>query len=325
MRHVAIRSTGICVPERVFTNAQMDERLKEPVGAWLVEKVGIHERRFMRDDQTTSDLCTIAGNDALQRAGLKPGDIDLVIVATDTPDQPSPATASAVQHKMGLSKAGTFDVSCACAGFVTALDVGAKFISADESYTHVLVIGAYAMSRFLDWTDKTTCTLFADGAGAVVLSVSKEPGYLAGVLGADGSFHDALGIYAGGASKPAGGDVHQYVKFVKKFPKTFNIERWPELMRGAAKKGGVSIDDVSLFICTQLNRRVIEGVLQAMNIPESKGQYSMTNWGYTGSACLPMALHDAVTQGKVKKGDLIAFCASGGGISMGASVVRWTA
>lgn len=324
MRAAAITGTGLCVPSERVTNEELDRRLGEPVGQWLVEKVGIHERRFMRADQTTSDLCVIAGRQALERAGVKPGDVDLVIIATDTPDHPSPATAAVVQHKLGLTKAGGFDLNCACAGFVTALDVGSKLLLADQSVRHVLVIGAYGMSRFLDWTDKTTCTLFADGAGAVVLSASDKPGYLGGVLGMDGSFHDALGIYAGGASQPAGGDVRQYVKFVKKFPKTFNVERWPQLLQGAAAKANVSLHDVKLFIFTQLNRRTIEGVMEAMGYPTARAHFTMTNWGYTGSACLPMTLHDAVEAGRLKSGDLVAFCASGGGISMGAAIVRWS-
>lgn len=323
MKHASISGTGLCVPTELVTNAEVDRKLGEPVSDWLVEKVGIHERRFMRADQTTSDLCVIAGKEALQRAGLSPADIDLVIIATDTPDQPSPATASVVQHKLGLTRAAGFDLNCACAGFVTALDVAAKLVTADPSTKHVLVVGAYGMSRFLDWTDKTTCTLFADGAGAVVVSASDQPGYLGGVLASEGSFHDALGIYAGGASTPAGGDVKQFVRFVRKFPKTFNVERWPELLKAAATKAQVSLDDVKLFVFTQLNRRTIEAVMKTMGYPEDRAHYTMTHWGYTGSACLPMTLHDAVANGKVKSGDLVALCASGGGISMGASIIRW--
>ncbi len=328
MRNAVIRSTGAYVPETSIPNSEMDKRFGEGTGNKVAEKTGILARRHMRADQTTSDLVVEAAKEALTRAKLTAADLDLIIVATDTPDQPSPATASVVQHKLQASKAGTFDLNSACAGFVAGLDVASKFIQADPSYKHVLVVGAYGMSRFLDWSDKTTATLFADGAGAAIVSAHEAPtkqGYLGGVLGADGSFHDALGIYAGGATKPAGGEVLQHVKFVRRFPPTFNVERWPMLLKSAAEKAGEKLDDVDLFIFTQLNLRVIESVMQVMGYPMSKTHYTMEQWGYLGSGAIPSTLHDAVLKGKVKKGDLVALCASGGGISMGASLFRWTA
>ena len=328
MRNAVIRSTGAYIPETSIPNSEFDKRFGEGTGNRVVEKTGIKARRHMRADQTTSDLVVEAAKEALTRAKLTAADLDLILIATDTPDQPSPATASVVQHKLQASKAGTFDLNSACAGFVAGLDVASKFIQADPTYQHILVVGAYGMSRFLDWTDKTTATLFADGAGAAIVSAVEGPtktGYLGGVLASDGSYHDALGIYAGGASKPAGGDVHQYVKFVRRFPPTFNVERWPMLLKNAADKAGEKLEDVDLFIFTQLNLRVIESVMQVMKFPMSKTHYTMEEWGYLGSGAIPSTLHDAVLKGRVKKGDLVALCASGGGISMGASLFRWTA
>lgn len=328
MRNAVIRSTGAYVPENSIPNSEFDTRFGEGTAAKIVEKTGIRARRHMRADQTTSDLVVEAAKEALTRAKLTAADLDLILVATDTPDQPSPATASVVQHKLQASKAGTFDLNSACAGFVAGLDVAAKFVQFDLAYQHVLVVGAYGMSRFLDWSDKTTATLFADGAGSAIVSAVESPtktGYLGGVLAADGSFHDALGIYTGGASKPAGGDIHQYVKFVRRFPPTFNVERWPMLLKAAADKAQEKLENVDLFIFTQLNLRVIESVMAVMNYPMSKTHYTMEEWGYLGSGAIPSTLHDAVLKGRIKKGDLIALCASGGGISMGASLFRWTA
>jgi 3-oxoacyl-[acyl-carrier-protein] synthase-3 len=327
-RHAAVLGTGSYVPDRVVTNHELEQTLGEPVDAWLRANVGIVERRVMADDQVTSDLCVAAARRALERSGTAADELDLVIVASDTPDYLSPGTASAVQHKLGAHRAGTFDVNCACASWVTALDVGAKAIIADADYRRVLVIGAYAMTRFLDWKDKRTATLFADGAGAVVLGASDRPGVLAAKLAAVGEYHDALGIYTGGSARPASAETvaargKPHVEFVRRFPATFNTERWPELVRATLTKAGLGLDDVSLFLFTQLNLRTIEAVMDVMGQPRSKAHWIMDKWGYTGSACVPMALDDAVAQGRIAAGDLVMLCASGGGISMAAAAIRW--
>jgi 3-oxoacyl-[acyl-carrier-protein] synthase-3 len=317
------------VPERALSNADVEARLGEPVDAWLREKVGILERRVMDDGQTTSDLAVIAARRALDRAGMGAEELDLIIVASDTPDTLSPGTASPVQAKLGARSAATFDVNCACASWVTALDVGAKAIAADPDYRAVLVVGAYAMTRFVDWKDKYTCTLFADGAGAVVLRAGDEPGVLATKLRARGEYHDALGIYTGGAARPATPEEvaargKPRVQFVRKFPATFNAEHWPPLIREALAKAGLELEDVQFFLFTQLNLRTIEAMMAALGQPMEKTHWIMDKWGYTGSACIPMALDDAVEKGKLRAGDNVVLCASGGGIAMGAAVLRWT-
>lgn len=328
-RHAAILATGRYVPERIITNAELERALGEPVDDWLRTNVGIEQRHVMAEGEVTSDLCVAAARQALARAGVAAEELDLIIVASDTPDYPSPGTASVVQHKLGARRAGTFDVNCACASWVTALDLGAKTIVADIDYRRVLVIGAYAMTRFLDWKDKRTATLFADGAGAVVLGDSDRPGVLAAKLAAVGEYHDALGIYTGGAARPATAETvaahgPPHVEFVRKFPATFNTERWPALVRATLAKAGLALDDVSLFVFTQLNLRTIEAVMDAMAQPRDKAHWIMHKWGYTGSACVPMALDDAVEQGRIKPGDVVVLCASGGGISMAAAAVRWS-
>lgn len=328
-RYATIAGTGHYVPERVVTNAELEALLGEPVGEWLVEKVGIERRHVMAPDQTTSDLAVAAARSALRRAGISAADLDLIIVATDTPDQLSPATASVVQAKLNAGRAGTYDVNCACASWVTALDIAGKYIAADADYTSVLVVGAYGMTRFVDWTDKYTCTLFADGAGAVVLRAGREPGLLAARLLAHGEYHDALGIYTGGTLRPATPEVVNTlgpprVEFVRKFPASFNVERWPPLVREVLAKAGLELDDVRLFLFTQLNLRTIEATMTALEQPLSRTHWVMHKWGYTGAACIPMALDDAVAAGKLGRGDYVVLCASGGGIAMAAAVLRWT-
>lgn len=336
-RYAQIRSTGRFVPEKVITNAQMDEMLGENVGDWLVENVGIHERHVMDDDQVTSDLAVAAATQAMERAALDPADLDLIMVATDTPDYVSPATASVVQAKLSASNAGTYDVNCACAAWVTALDMAARYIATDSEYQHILVVGAYGMTKFVDWTDKYTATLFADGAGAVVVGAGDEPGFLAGKLHAAGEFHDALGIYTGGTLRPATlENVAEYgkpkVQFVKKFPATFNSDNWPPLVRSATKKADLAVEDIDFFLFTQLNLRTIETVMENLGQPMTKTHWIMDKWGYTGSGCIPMALDDALYGGRErhgqppapKVGDTVAFCASGGGLAMAVSIWKWT-
>lgn len=325
MKHPAILSTGRAVPPVFLSNAVMDERFGPGVSDWLVKNTGIEGRYHLAEGQVTSDLAAQAGRQALERAGLKPGDVQLLIVATDTPDMLSPATAAVVAHKLGAHGCGVFDLNTACAGFVTALDLGCRYLQADASLRHVLVIGAYGMSRFIDWTDKNTATLFADGAGAVVLGRSATPGFLASTLWSDASMWDALGIFEGGTARPAGGQVVPHVKFVKKFPRTYNTEHWPRLIRQTLDKAGRRLEDVKLFVFTQLNLRTIEEVMRTLDRPLERTHWVMNKWGYTGSGCIPMTLDDALEQKKLARGDLLAFCASGGGVAMASAVFEWTA
>jgi 3-oxoacyl-[acyl-carrier-protein] synthase III len=317
-RYAKIISTGAYVPENVVTNADMDRILGEPVSDWLVENVGIRERRMMSPDQTTSDLVVEASRRALHKAGVSPEQVDLLILSTDTPDYLSPGTSVVVQHKLGLVNAGGYDVNSACAGWVTALDQGARYLLTEPDLKYVLVAGGYGMSRFLDWTDKKTVTLFADGAGAALLGVSEQPGFLASKFMAKGEYHDALGIYTGGAYRPCTPEnLEEYgppkVQFVRRFPKTFNTEFWPQLIRGALDKAALELDDINLFLFTQLNLRTIEAMMELLGQTMQKTHWVMDKWGYTGSPCVAMALDDAIQHGKgPRPGDHILFCASGG-------------
>jgi 3-oxoacyl-[acyl-carrier-protein] synthase-3 len=323
-RYAQIISTGRYVPERVLTNAELDQMLGEPVGDWLVQNVGIRERHLMGEDQVTSDLAVEAAREALLRADLPPDQVDLIILATDTPDYISPGTASVVQHKLGAARAATFDVNNACAAWLTGLDIAAKYIATDPDYTNILVIGAYGMTRYVDWTDKRTCTLFADGAGAVLLRAGDQPGFLGAKIIADGSFHDYMGVFVGGTRATLRQSADQYLRIQKRFPPDTNQRHWTPLIRALLQKIGRQVGEVAKIYFTQLNLRTIEYVMNELGLPMSRTHTIMEKWGYTGSACMPMALDDAIQQGaSPQQGDLVLFVASGAGYTMGAAAFVW--
>jgi 3-oxoacyl-[acyl-carrier-protein] synthase-3 len=329
MTYARIIGTGSYVPDKVLTNADLGRMLGEDVDDFVSNVLGIRERHVCGDDESTADLATEAARRALDAAGVRPEDLDLVVLATDTPEYISPATSVVVQHRLGAKRAGTFDLNCACAGFVTALDTASKYVIADSSYKHVLVVGAYAMSKYLDWSDKKTATIFADGAGAVVLRADEvRPGFLASKLVAEGSYHDHMGIYAGGTRTPITEDVlregvWQKLRFAKKYPAEVNTEGWPAIVGDVLAKAKLTREDVSLFLFTQVNLSTIKIVLEKMQLPWERTHTVMGKWGYTGSACIPMVLDDAVREGKLKDGDAFVMCASGGGLNMACAAFKW--
>ncbi len=329
MTYARIIGTGSYVPEKVLTNDDLSRMLGEDIDEFVSQVIGIRERHICADNESTADLATAAGRKALQAAETLPEDLDLIILATDTPEHLSPATSVVVQHRIGAKNAGTFDVSCACAGFVTSLDAASKYIIADPAYKNVLVIGAYAMSKYIDWKDKKTATIFADGAGAVVLQASDEgPGFLASKLIADGSFSDYMGIYAGGTRMPITEEVLREgcwtkVRFARKYPPEVNIEGWPRIIREVLTRSSLTVDDVALFLFTQVNLSTIKEVMKILDAPMERTHTIMQKWGYTGSACIPMVLDDAVREDKLKRGDNLIMCASGGGLNMACVAFRW--
>jgi 3-oxoacyl-[acyl-carrier-protein] synthase-3 len=314
MTFAKIIGTGIYVPEKIVTNDDLSKILGEDINEFVSRILGIQERHVCAEDESTADLATNASLAALKAAHLDARELDLIVLATDTPEQLSPATSVVVQHRLGASNAGTFDVNSACAGFVTALDTAAKFIIADSAYRNVLVVGAYAMSKYLDLHDKKTATIFADGAGALVLQASDDgAGFLAGKLHADGSFHDHMGIYAGGTHLPITKHVidegiWNKVRFAKKYPAEVNTEGWPA---------------IKLFLFTQVNLSTIKEVMSKLDLPMERTHTIMHKWGYTGSACIPMVLHDAVQAGRLERGDNVIMCASGGGLNMACVAFKW--
>jgi 3-oxoacyl-[acyl-carrier-protein] synthase-3 len=329
MRDARIIGTGIYVPERVLTNADLSRNLGEDIDDFVTNIVGIRERHIAANDESTADLAANAAEAALKNAEIAATELDLILLATDTPEYLSPATSVVVQERIGAVNAGTFDINCACAGFVTTLDTAFKYIIADKSYMNILVIGCYAMSKFVDWTDKKTSTLFADGAGAMVLqAVDGEEHFLASKLVADGSYHDFMGIFAGGTKTPitqAVLDENNFnrLRFAKKYPPEVNIIGWPKIVNDVIAKAGLTLHDVDLFLWTQVNLSTIKLVMAEMDIPYEKTHTIMHKWGYTGSACIPMVFHDALAAGKLKRGQTVVFCASGGGLNMACLAIKY--
>jgi 3-oxoacyl-[acyl-carrier-protein] synthase-3 len=329
MTNARIIGTGTYAPEKVLTNDDLSRMLGEDINEFVSQVIGIDERHVCAEDESTADLAEAASLKALESAGVTPDQLDLIILATDTPEHLSPATSVVVQYRIGAKNAGTFDVNCACSGFVTALDTASKFIIADPAYKHILVIGAYAMTKYLDWKDKKTATIFADGAGAVVLQASDAgPGFLASKLLADGAFSDYMGIYAGGTSMPVTEEILREgrwnkVRFAQRYPPEVNIEGWPRIIRDVLVKCSLTPGDIGLFLFTQVNLSTIKEVMRILDVPMERTHTIMQKWGYTGSACIPMALDDAVGAGKVKSGDNLIMCASGGGLNMACVAFRW--
>ncbi len=333
-RSAVITGLGIYIPEKMLTNEDIEKMLNRPGTAdWLVKNVGIRRRHVMADDEVTSDLALYASQEALEKAGIDANELDLIILSTDTPDYLSPATSVVVQHKLGAKNAGTFDVNCACAGLVTSLDIASRYIMTDPEISKVLVIGAYGMTKFVNWTDHYTCTLFADAAGAMIVQGSDEKqGFIASKLIADGSFHDHLGIFVGGTVEPptieAIRNNRHHLAFRKRFPADTNLQHWPVMTKDCLAKANLSIEDVDWIFFTQVNLRTIEAVMKELGLPLDKTHNVMDKWGYTGSACIALAMYDAIDQGKLPppgkgNGEYIALCSSGGGFNMAAAVLRW--
>jgi len=329
MRHSKIIASGSYAPDRVIKNEWFNEQLGEDVDTWLRENLTIRERRWMEEDQSTSDLCVEAGKAALDMANLQATDIDLLIIATDTPDFISPSTASVVQHKMGMINATSMDTNTACAGFPTALTLGNSMMVTDPVYEKVMVIGAYGMSRFLDLDDKKTVTLFADGAGAVILETTEQDGegFLASDLRTKPEYYKHMGIYGGGAAAPAArsetkGGV-QCLQFVEKFPKEINPEVWTDMIRTLAQKAEFNTDDIAGAYMTQININQIWETMDNLSLKRETAPTIMDRFGYTGSAAIPMAFDKALRGGSVSDGDILVFVGSGGGLHFGACAYRW--
>ena len=326
--HAAITGTGHAVPRRVVTNAELSAMLGEDRDDFVSNTLGIRTRHLCGEGESTATLAVEAATRALEAAGRAPDAVDLLIVATDTPEYISPATSSVVQGRLGAVNAATFDLNAGCAGFVTALDTAWKFVRADARYRTVLVIGAYAMSRFVDYTDKKTCTIFADGAGAAVVERRDTPGVLASELYADGRYAPGMGVFAGGTAEPITEAVlrdgyRNHLRFVQKYPASVNEEGWPRIARAVLARAGRTVREVDLWLWTQVNLSTIRTVMESLGAPMEKAHTIMGKWGYTGSACLPMALDDAVRAGRLRDGDLVCLTGSGAGLAMGCVALEW--
>ncbi len=314
-----IIATGSYLPEKILTNKDL-EKTVDTSHEWIVERSGINQRHIAAQDELASDLATRAAQRAIETAGLSPSEIDLLIVATTTPDMVFPSTACIVQSKLGISGSPAFDVQAVCCGFVYALNIADLFIKSGQA-SNALIIGAEVYSRILDWNDRTTCVLFGDGAGAVVLSSSEEPGILKTKLHADGSFRDKLcvpgWVNAGEISGSPmvtmdGGAVFKFA--VKVFEQT---------ARELLDEANLSIDDVDWFIPHQANIRIMESTAKKLKLPREKLIATVDHHGNTSAASIPLALDEAVQAGKVARGDLLLLEGVGGGFTWGGALVKY--
>jgi 3-oxoacyl-[acyl-carrier-protein] synthase-3 len=322
-----IKSLATYVPPRVLTNHDL-EKMVDTTDEWILQRTGIRERHIVDPGVGTSDLAKEASLEAIRRAGLTPDDIDLIIVGTVTPDMLFPSTACLLQHKIGASHAWGFDVSAACSAFAYSLTVGSQLIAAG-SVKYALIVGADVMSSILDYTERTTCVLFGDGAGAVVLGRSDGDamGILDFVHEIDGSGGAALCMPAGGSLRPASHEtVDKRMHFVKQDGQTvfkFAVRRTGDLCDRLLKRNGVTADEIDLFVSHQANRRIIEAVAERVGVDRSKVIINIERFGNTTAGTIPLALNDAVEQGRLKKGDLVLVASVGAGFTVGAILLRW--
>jgi len=324
-RHATIIGTGSYLPEHVMTNADL-ERIVDTSDEWIVSRTGISERRVVAEGESTSDLAARAGRIAMERAGLGPDDIDLLLLGTTGPDYIMPSTACMTQAKLGLT-CPAVDMMAACSSWIYALSSGAAAIESGRANT-VLVIGAEALTRLIDFTDRSTCVLFGDGAGAVVLGVSEEPGVETVVLGADGTGAEQLIIPAGGTVAPATAErveAHdQYVKMNGSEVFKFAVRVIPKATKQALEASGHSIGDLAWLVPHQANKRIITTIEERLGIPDDRVYLNLSHTGNTSAASIPMALDDLYTSGRLAPGDLLALVGFGAGLTWGAAVVRWT-
>lgn len=328
MTYANLVSTGTYLPEKEITNAMLHARFDSLVPEF-VDKMemasGILSRRQAPADWATSDLAVRAARQALERAGKRPEEIDLILLGTDSPDYITPATSVVLQSKLGAKNAGTFDIGCACASFPTAMSTAAGLMYANPALRTVLVVGVYMMRR-LACDDDPMIFFYGDGAGAAVLERSKEPGFIAAAFAADGSFHKNWLIQSGGTVEPASVDAiaagRTAVKMLERYPPEINNTGWPRLVRQVAQNGGFAVSDIDFLILTQVRRPTIELVMKDLGLPMSRTHTIMETQGYTGSACIPMALHDAFVQRKIKPGDLVVLVGSGVGYNQAATAFR---
>ena len=323
----AITGWGMSVPEKILTNADL-ERMVETSDEWITSRTGIKERHVAGPGESASTLSIAAARQALERAGIEGKDLGLIIVATVCADYPFPSTGNLVQHALG-AQCPAFDMQAACSGFLYGLSTAHQFI-ANGSAKHILVIGVEVLSRVLDYTDRTTCVLFGDGAGAVVLSASDEPGGVLGfTMGSDGARPDLLWIPIGGSAEPVteeGLRAHrQYVQMQGGEVFKFATRIMGTAMEEALDHAGMTAADMDLFIPHQANLRIIESASKRLNLPPEKVFVNIEKYGNTSAAAIPIALCEAIDQGRVYPGAHVGMVAFGAGLTWAAAVVKWTA
>jgi 3-oxoacyl-[acyl-carrier-protein] synthase-3 len=328
MTNALITGWGMYAPSRVLTNDDLS-KMVETSDEWIVSRTGIRERRIAADDETTTTLSVNASRDALAVAGLDPAELDLVIVATCSPDYPLPATGVLVAHALGAGHAAGFDMQAACSGFVYGLATATSFIRSGM-YRNVLLVGVEILSRFVDWTDRNTCVLFGDGAGAIVVQASDQPGGLLGMdLYSDGAGYEAIIVPGGGSACPAGpstsAEGKHFIHMAGREVYKYATRQLTESSLKALRSAGMSVADVDQFLFHQANLRIIESVGATLGIDPTKNYLNIEKYGNTSAASVPMAMVEAIAAGRVKPGDRLLMAAFGAGYTAGAAVVEWTA
>jgi 3-oxoacyl-[acyl-carrier-protein] synthase-3 len=327
-RPTRIASLATYVPPRVLTNSDL-EKLVDTNNEWIMQRVGIRERHIAGPGVATSDLGTQAALAAIERAGITPDDIGVIITGTVTPDMMFPSTACLIQHKIGAHHAWGFDLSAACSAFTYSLTTASQLV-ASGAHEHALVVGADVMSSIIDYKDRATCVLFGDGAGAVVVSAAKqgEGAILDFEHEIDGSGADALFMPAGGSLRPPSHEtVDQRMHYVKQDGRAvfkFAVRKTEEIARRILNRNGLDPSDLDLFISHQANRRIIESALEKLGLQAEKTLINIDKFGNTTAATIPLALNDAVCAGRLKKGDLVLLASVGAGFTVGAVLLRWS-
>jgi 3-oxoacyl-[acyl-carrier-protein] synthase-3 len=326
-RPTTIAALATYVPPRLLTNADL-ERLVDTSDEWILKRTGIRERHIVDAGVATSDLGTQAARKAIANAGLRPDDLGVIIVGTVTPDMMFPSTACLIQHKIGAHRAWGFDLSAACSAFTYSLTTASQLV-ASGAHDHALVVGADVMSSIIDYKDRSTCVLFGDGAGAVVVSAAREgePSILDFEHEIDGSGGPALCMPAGGSARPPShetvdGRLH-YVKQDGQAVFKFAVRKTEEISRRLLERSGLSPNDLDLFVSHQANRRIIQSATEKLGVDPAKVIINIEQFGNTTAATIPLALNDAVCAGKLKKGNLVLLASVGAGFTVGAVLLRW--
>jgi len=328
LRRVKIAGLSTYVPPRLLTNADL-ERLVETSNEWILQRTGIRERHIVDDGMATSDMAKEASLGAIAQAGIRPDEIGFIVVGTTTPDTIFPSTACLLQHKIGATRAWGYDLGAACSGFTYALTAGMQMISTG-AHDYALVIGADTMSSIIDYKDRTTCVLFGDGAGAVVLApaADDEPAIIDFAHEIDGAGGPALCMPAGGSRMPASHEtVDQRMHYVKQDGQAvfkFAVRKTEEISRRVLERNGLTGSEIDLFVSHQANRRIITAAAERLGMPEEKVVINLERFGNTTGATIPLALADAVADGRLKRGDLVLLASVGAGFTFGSVLLRWS-
>ena len=318
-----VRGTGSALPRRIMTNREFED-IVDTTDEWIVQRTGIRERRIASDDETSASLGEAAARRALEAAGMVPADIDLIVVATSTPNNTFPATAVDIQYRLGISSGFAFDMQAVCSGFVFAITTADQYLKGGLA-KRALVIGTETFSRILDWTDRTTCVLFGDGAGAVVLEAAdetvegRERGILSSALRSDGAHKEKLYVDGGVSTTGTIGHLRMEGREVFKHA----VAMITDVIEASFAAAGLNIDDLDWFVPHQANRRIIDASARKLGIPLEKVVVTVDRHGNTSAASVPLALDEAVRDGRIKTGDLVLLEAMGGGFTWGATLLRW--